>query len=53
MDVDFVKECNKEGLRLSVWRIDKIETLEKYGKLINGNITTNEPIRVREFLENR
>ena len=53
MDVDFVKECNKEGLRLSVWRIDKIETLEKYGKLINGNITTNEPIRVRGFLENR
>ena len=51
MDVDFVKECNKEGLRISVWRIDKDDVLEKYGKLINGNITTNEPIKVREFLE--
>lgn len=51
MDVEFVEECNRQGLKISVWRIDKDEPLEKFGKLINGNITTNEPIKVRKFLE--
>lgn len=50
INADFIGECNKIGLKLSVWRIDTDEVLQKYGKLIDGNITTNEPIKVREFL---
>ena len=51
MDVEFVEECNRQGLSISVWRIDKDQPLEKFGKLINGNITTNEPVKVRKYLQ--
>ena len=51
LDEDFIEECKKYDLNLSVWRIDKDEVLQRFGKLIDGNITTNEPVKVRAFLE--
>lgn len=51
IDLDFVAECKKNDLKLSVFRIDGGNELEMYGKIIDGNITTNEPIKVRQFVE--
>lgn len=51
ISVDFVAECKKYDLKLSVFRIDGGIELETYGKIIEGNITTNEPVKVRAFVE--
>ena len=51
IDLDFVAECKKYDLKLSVFRIDGGKELETYGKIIDGNITTNEPVVVRQFVE--
>ena len=51
ISVEFVEECKKYDLKLSVFRIDGGEELATYGKIIDGNITTNEPVKVRAFVE--
>lgn len=51
IDLDFVAECKKYDLKLSVFRIDGGKPLEMYGKIIDGNITTNQPVIVRQFVE--
>ena len=51
IDLDFVSECKKYDLKLSVFRIDGGKALEMYGKIIDGNITTNQPVIVRQFVE--
>ncbi len=51
IDMDFVAECKKYQLKLSVFRIDGGKALEKYGKIIDGNITTNQPVKVRRYVE--
>lgn len=51
IDVDFVNECKKYDLKLSVFRIDGGNALTTYGKIIDGNITTNQPVKVRAFVE--
>ena len=51
INVEFVEECKKFDLKLSVFRIDGGNELQMYGKIIDGNITTNEPVVVRSFVE--
>ena len=51
IDVDFVEECKKYDLKLSVFRIDGGNALTTYGKIIDGNITTNQPVEVRKYVE--
>ncbi|MDE6372114.1 MAG: hypothetical protein K2L61_01070, partial [Clostridia bacterium] len=51
IDLDFVEECKKYDLKLSVFRIDGGNALKKYGKIIDGNITTNQPVKVRKYIE--
>ncbi len=48
---EFIEECKKYDLKLSVFRIDGGNPLKKYGKLIDGNITTNQPVKVRKYIE--
>lgn len=48
---EFLEECKKHGLRLSVFTVDNEEIMKKYAKKIDGNITTNKPLKVREILE--
>ena len=51
IDLDFIEECKKYDLKLSVFRIDGGKALQMYGKIIDGNITTNQPIKLRKHLE--
>lgn len=51
IDLEFVEECKKYDLKLSVFRIDGGNALKKYGKIIDGNITTNQPFKVRKYIE--
>ncbi|MDE6472321.1 MAG: hypothetical protein K2L52_04770 [Clostridia bacterium] len=51
IDLDFVAECKKYQLKLSVFRIDGGKALAMYGKIIDGNITTNQPVKVRRYVE--
>ncbi|MDE5756644.1 MAG: hypothetical protein K2I23_06100 [Clostridia bacterium] len=51
IDLDFVAECKKYDLKLSVFRIDGGDALTTYGKIIDGNITTNQPVIVRQYVE--
>ena len=51
IDLDFVAECKKYDLKLSVFRIDGGKALQMYGKIIDGNITTNQPVKVRQYVE--
>ena len=48
---EFLDECEKYGLKLSVYTMDSELTMNKYAKRINGNITTNRPLKVREIVE--
>ncbi|MBD5086318.1 MAG: glycerophosphodiester phosphodiesterase [Clostridiales bacterium] len=48
---EFLEECKKYDLKLSVFTIDDEEVMRKYAKKIDGNITTNKPLTVREIVE--
>lgn len=48
---EFLSECKKYDLKLSVFTVDKDETMNKYAKKIDGNITTNRPLDVRKVVE--
>ncbi|MDE6189300.1 MAG: glycerophosphodiester phosphodiesterase [Clostridia bacterium] len=48
---EFLDECDKYGLRVSVFTLDSKWAISKYAKRINGNITTNRPLEVREIIE--
>ncbi len=51
IDEGFLTECIKYGLKLSVFTVDDEDFMVKYAKKIDGNITTNKPLKVREILE--
>ena len=48
---DFLQECKKYDLKLSVFTVDDVQVMRKYAKKIDGNITTNKPLEVRAILE--
>ena len=48
---EFLQECKKYDLKLSVFTIDDEEVMKKYAKKIDGNITTNKPLKVRAIIE--
>lgn len=51
IDDEFLQECKKYDLKLSVFTIDDEEVMKKYAKKIDGNITTNRPLDVRRYVE--
>ena len=51
IDDEFLEECRKYDLKLSVFTIDDEEVMKKYAKKIDGNITTNRPLDVRKYVE--
>lgn len=51
VDGEFLAECEKFGLRLSVFTLDDVEVMQKLAKKIDGNITTNRPLEVRQAVE--
>lgn len=51
IDDDFLQECKKYDLKLSVFTVDDVQVMRKYAKKIDGNITTNKPLEVRAILE--
>lgn len=50
---EFLQECKKHDLKLSVFTVDKDEVMQRYAKKIDGNITTNRPLDVRKIVENK
>lgn len=48
---EFLQECKKYDLKLSVFTVDTDEAIQKYAKKIDGNITTNRPLDVRKASE--
>ncbi|MDE5991345.1 MAG: glycerophosphodiester phosphodiesterase [Clostridia bacterium] len=51
IDDGFLAECKKYDLKLSVFTVDDEEVMRKYVKKIDGNVTTNKPLKVRAILE--
>lgn len=48
---EFLAECKKYDLKLSVFTMDDDSVMQKYAKKIDGNITTNRPLDVRKVVE--
>ncbi|MDE5616598.1 MAG: hypothetical protein K2I78_02280, partial [Clostridia bacterium] len=53
IDDDFLAECKKYDLKLSVFTVDDENFMAKYAKKIDGNITTNKPLKLREIVESQ
>lgn len=48
---EFIKECSKQGVSVSLFTVDSVPALLKYVPIVNGNITTNMPNTARLIKE--